>query len=90
MNTEVNIEIQRLLLEKGIDTPVKTTIADVVMVLYKNYGIWISVQPNEPYSDNDWCFILYRDNQRCEALEGYNSPTEAYSEAILFALKKLI
>lgn len=66
------------------------SIADAVMWLYEKHGIWISVQPNEPYTDNDWCFILFRDLQKCDALEGYNTPTEAYETAIEYCLTKLI
>lgn len=53
----------------------------VVEWLLTNYGIWVSVQPNIPYVDNDWCFKIF-ENCRFElSLEGYNTPQEAYSAA---------
>lgn len=93
MNTEVNIEIQRLLLEKGIDTPVRTTIADVVMILYRDYGIWIIVNIA---IDNKWYFELFnlKDKRNAEILPEdeywYNSPIEVYEASILYTLKNLI
>jgi hypothetical protein len=66
------------------------TIAEVVMWLYEKHGIWISVQPNEPYVDNDWCFAIFKDLRENISLKGYNSPTEAYEEAIKYCLSKLI
>ena len=90
MNTPVSPELDRLLLEKNIPMPVNPTIADVVMWLYEKYEIWISVQPNEPYVDDDWCFTIFKNLKNNISLEGYNSPTEAYEAAIEYALKKSI
>lgn len=66
------------------------TIAEVVMWLYEKYGIWIGVQPNEPYVDDDWCFTIFKDLKNNNSLEGYNSPTEAYEAGIEYILKNLI
>jgi hypothetical protein len=66
------------------------TISEVVMWLYEKYGIWISVQPNEPYVDNDWCFTIFKDFVKNTSLEGYDSQTEAYEAGIIYALNNLI
>jgi hypothetical protein len=55
----------------------------------KNYNIWISVQPNEPFTDNDWCFKIFKNNQLIMSLEGYDSPKNAYIEAINKFLKMI-
>lgn len=87
MNTPVSLEIDKLLLQKGIDMPVSPTIADVIMGLYKKHRIWIfSKKENglfqsyiqHPESINNWFSKLY------------NSPTEAYEKAIEHTLKNLI
>ena len=64
-------------------------ISTVVMWLHEKHGIWISVQPNEPYVDNDWCFTIFKDLVKNTSLEGYDSPTEAYEEGIIYALNNL-
>lgn len=66
------------------------TIAEVVMWLYEKHGIWIGVQPNEPYVDDDWCFIIFKNLKNNNSLEGYNSPTEAYERGIEYTLNNLI
>lgn len=82
MNTPVSIELERLLLEKNIDAPVKTTIADVVMWLYDNHGIWIyTSKPDE----KGWV-IHWQGFSNYPALQYYNSPKEAYEAAIEFYL----
>jgi len=58
----------------------------VVEWLRVNHGIWVSVQPNEPFIDHDWCFKLFKDNQFLLALEGYISPQEAYTEAFNYIM----
>lgn len=89
MNTLVSLELEKLLLEKNIDTPVQVSISYVVMKLYKKYGIWIGVQPNEPF-DDDWCFTIFKESKNNISLEGYNSPEQAYEEAIKHTLNNLI
>ncbi len=66
------------------------TIAEVVMWFHKTYGIWISVQPNEPYTDDDWCFSVFVHLQIKLAKEGFDNPDEAYTEAIEHCLNELI
>ena len=66
------------------------TIAEVVMWLYQKHGIWIGVQPNEPYVDNDWCFAIFKDLKENISLEGYDSPVEAYEVAIKHTLNNLL
>ena len=61
----------------------------VVEWALKNYNIWISVQPNEPFTDNDWCFKIFKNNQLIMSLEGYDSPKNAYIEAINKFLKMI-
>jgi hypothetical protein len=102
MNTPVSFEIAKLLKEKGYpfefitvgelkEVPLNIpTIAEVVMWLYKKHGIWIGVQPNQPYLDDDWCFAIFKDLKNNNSLEGYNSPTEAYEAAIKYCLTNLI
>jgi hypothetical protein len=58
----------------------------VVEWLRINHDIWISVQPNEPFTDNDWCFKIFKNNKLDISLEGYDSPQEAYSAAFDFIL----
>jgi hypothetical protein len=53
-----------------------------------NHGIWISVQPNEPFTDNDWCNKIYTDLKLQFAFEGYSKPQEAYSAAFDYVLNK--
>ena len=53
----------------------------VIEWLRLNHSYWISVQPNEPFTDNDWCFKIFKNNELVISLEGYNSPQEAYSAA---------
>jgi hypothetical protein len=66
------------------------TIAEVVIWLYEKHEIWIGVQPNEPYVDDDWRFIIFKDLKNNNSLEGYNSPTEAYEAAIEYVLNKIV
>jgi len=88
MNTPVNLEIHKLLISKGIDMPVQPTIADVVMVLYKKYDIWIYARP---YETDKWYSIVMDipDNGSKEFVK-HISPKEAYEAAIIYTLKNLI
>jgi hypothetical protein len=69
------------------------TIAQVVMWLYKKYGIWIEV--NLPLYD-DFKFTIIECNTIAGKLlnkisdESYDSPTEAYETAIEYTLNNLI
>lgn len=71
------------------------TIAEVCMWLYEKHLIWISVAP---YNDEELSQTLWEDKiihisddyNDCSNYTFYHSPTEAYSEAILFVLKNLI
>lgn len=95
MTTPVSFELAKLLIQKEYDLHPDfkdsyPTITEVVMWLYEKHGIWIGVQPNEPYVDDDWCFTIFKDLKNNNSLEGYNSPTEAYEVAIEYTLKNLI
>ena len=61
------------------------TIAEVVMWLYQNHGIWISVEKNSFIGGSESSFISNVGRKK-----EYKSPTEAYSQAIEFTLKNLI
>ena len=88
MNTPVSLEIEKLLLKKGIDMPVQPTIGDVVMWLYKKHGIWIEVIETDLF--NKFFFQIKRkDNTRLKNGD-FNSPTEAYEAAIEYVLTNLI
>lgn len=65
-------------------------IAEVVMWLYEKHDVWVSVQ-------RDWdvgkCLgfeAIIDDNDGSINTETFNSPTEAYSSAILYTLNNLI
>lgn len=95
MNTLVSFELAKLLIQKEYDLHPDfkdsyPTITEVVMWLYEKHGIWIGVQPNEPYIDDDWCFTIFKDLKNNNSREGYNSSTEAYEAAIEHTLKNLI
>jgi hypothetical protein len=62
----------------------------VIEWLRINHGIWISVQPNEPFTDNDWCNKIYTDLKLQFAFEGYSKPQEAYSAAFDYVIRNLI
>lgn len=81
------------------------SIAEVVMWLYENYGIWISVKGDDgktfKYELHKW--IWYESEKTLKQAyvtfgegifdinsEKFNSPTEAYESAIEFVLKRCI
>ena len=81
------------------------TIADVVMWLYEKHGIWVSVdwmKRIKPYNSGFYCHLrgtnksLNRDNfivindTLNPGYEVFNSPTEAYEDAIEYILNNLI
>lgn len=92
MNTPVTLEIEKLLIEKDIDMPVSPTIADVVMWLYKKHSIWICIDKAEGF---DWWKFNIRMLKDVGYVYGgfgsdFNSPIEAYSQAVEYVLKNLI
>ncbi len=95
MITPVNFEIEKLLLDKGIDMPVKVTIAEVTMWLYEKHGIWISISI-DVWNTNLCEFRViggkdsYKNPYDYESHISYNSPIEAYEAAIEYTLKNLI
>jgi len=81
------------------------TIVDVVMWLYEKHGIWVSVdwmKRIKPYNSGFYCHLrgtnksLNRDNfivindTLNPGYEVFNSPTEAYEDAIEYILNNLI
>jgi len=63
---------------------------ELVEWLRVKHSIWISVQPNEPFTDNDWCNNIFINLKLQFAFEGYSSPQEAYSAAFDYVLNNLI
>ena len=90
MNTSVSLEIDKLLLNKGIDMPVSPTIADVVMWLYDKHGIWIEVIVEQPNHFGYDVFKVKNNISQVEEFISFNSPTEAYEAAIEYTLTNLI
>lgn len=92
MNTEINLELQKLLIKKNIDVPVQATIADVVMWLHEKHKIWIQVFSKNTLIGMGFKYEIKRyEWDSCITDEIlYNIPTEAYQEAILYTLKTLI
>jgi len=97
MSTEINLNIERILLDKNIDMPVRTTIADVIMWLYAKHGVWIEVQHCGTFNQFGFKISkLDKNNIRIEPShihpfgKGFTSPTEAYTAAIEYTLKHLI
>ena len=67
------------------------TIAETIMWFYEKHGIWIEVQcPDMP--TELWSFNIHRFQKYGGYGDGnnFNSPTEAYQEAIKYCLTKLI
>lgn len=103
MNTPVNSTIIQLLKEKNeifdvtstLDYP---TIADVVMWLYENHGIWVSVKTikwNYEHNTIRFNYNICKFNHNnssdiTDVVYDFNSPTEAYEVAIEYTLKNLI
>jgi hypothetical protein len=57
------------------------TLSDVIMWLYEKHNIWIEVKRNIK-------FFSYIDE--CKYMNYYDNPTDAYSDAVLYALKELV
>lgn len=63
-------------------------IAEVVMWLYENHGIWISTLP---YYKGKFKYVIINESNRSgRERPGFNSPTEAYEAAIKHTLENLI
>lgn len=63
------------------------TIAEVVMWLYEKHGIWIACNIS-PDFETFSCYVV---NKKIGYdTEEFNSPTEAYSQAIEYVIKNLI
>ena len=92
MNTPVSLNLDKLLLEKGIDMPVSPTIADVVMRLYKKHGIWISVDMvfGEDQTGFWYCIRESKEDDFAVQSDDYGTVTEAYESAIEYVLNNLI
>lgn len=104
MNTPINFELAKLLNSKGLPGVYtfyknkkqydlnhnKYTIADVVMWIYKRYGIWIVSKKVNGL--NKWFAQIYRNNSNdlCDTNIVNISPTEAYEAAIEYTLNNLI
>lgn len=96
MNTIVTSKTETLLKEKGFrilpdfesNYP---TIAEVVMWIYENHNIWVSVDRYlDPEESEDFRYgynIYYIDDYFGR---GYKTPTEAYEGAIEYTLNNLI
>lgn len=88
MNTPVSFEIEKILIEKDIDMPVSPTIADVVMWLYKKYGLWIYIKQGYKW---EWYIETIANRPELKYNDGLEeSPTEAYEAGITYSLKNLI
>jgi hypothetical protein len=64
------------------------TIAEVVMWLYEKHGIWINVYEYKDHAADVNDSYVFRTSHT--KLKEFNSPTEAYQEAIEYTLKHLI
>ena len=63
------------------------TVADVVMWLYKNHKIWISVDPE--IDTNTW-FHTITHGKSITAFGNYSGPIEAYEKGIEHILNDII
>jgi hypothetical protein len=71
------------------------TIAEAVMWLYEEHGIWVVVNVGKPHLSKSCMFFanvikfgLHHKNKF--RTEFYNTPTEAYEFAIIYTLKNLL
>lgn len=62
------------------------TIAEVIIWLYEKHGIWISVLKHNKNGKG----VYFESFIGAMTFSGYNTPTEAYIEAINYCLTKLI
>lgn len=92
MDAPVSEEIERLLLQKGIDTSVSPTIGEVVMRIYKKHSIFVTV--TIPYSEfgkfSAEIWGKKSDNTKILLVDGmsvFNTMNQAYEEGIIESLK---
>jgi len=81
---------------KTVNAP---TIAEVVMWLYENHGIWVSVsyELNIENHKKEWFWIAIKDGKEIDYAYinfnspyiNFNSPTEAYKAGITHTLEKI-
>jgi hypothetical protein len=64
------------------------TIAEAMMWLYEKHGIWINVYEYKDHAADVNDSYVFRTSHT--KLKEFNSPTEAYQEAIEYTLKHLI
>lgn len=95
MNTLINTDLQKLLLEADIELSVQPTIAEVVSTLYQKHNIWITVFA-ETYSDGInllWQVIYLTSAGKNSMAFGdngeYKTPEEAYEAAIEYVLEQI-
>lgn len=105
MNTPIEFKLAKLLNSKGLPgigpfyenkthydfNPKKYTIADVVMWLHEKHGIWIVIIP-ELLNGTEIRYYpsIFEQGVGDDIEEYFDSPTAAYSAAILHTLTKLI
>lgn len=66
------------------------TIAEVVMWLYENHGVWIACVAWEENPRFLSKVFVVNDIAKSRNIGSFNSPTEAYTAAIEYTLTKLI
>lgn len=66
------------------------TIAEVVMWLYEKYKLFITLYPYDEFRNDLFSFFIIKRGSNKRDKYPYKSPTEAYLEAIEYALKNLI
>jgi hypothetical protein len=93
MTTPVSFKLAKLLKEKGYNTLQVVgdfpTIAEVVMWLYEEHGIWIEVVLESSFFTYDITTIKNGENLVTKYYN-FNSPTEAYESGIEYCLTNLI
>jgi hypothetical protein len=69
------------------------TIAEVAMWLYEKHGIWVvsSYELNVETNKREWFWVIIKEGEEIAyQYKDFNSPTEAYQDAIDYVLKNLI
>ncbi len=66
------------------------TIAEVVMWLYENHGIWVSVSHKRHPENKHFSYTIKQANEIETYLWKHTSPTAAYEAAIEYCLTKLL
>ena len=80
-------EVDTRIWDTSVDYIEAPTIADVVMWLYKEHNIWISVDPD---NDTDTWFYTISHGTSTTVFGNYSGPIEAYEGAIEHVLTHLI